>query len=42
MNLDVLAQDGLSASEAPFEPDTICDLIAEHVSHDLQQFYFRQ
>lgn len=23
-------------------PDTICGLIAEHVSHDLQQFYLRQ
>ena len=51
MNLDVLAHEGVSASEAPFEvverkgrghPDTICDLIAEHVSKDLEQFYLRQ
>ena len=38
-------------SEAPFEvverkgrghPDTICDLLAEQVSHDLAQFYQRR
>ena len=51
MNLEVLAYDGVSASEAPFEaverkgrghPDTICDLIAEQASSDLRQFYVKQ
>ena len=51
MNFDVLAHEGLAADEAPFEaverkgrghPDTICDLVAEHVSRDLQQFYLRE
>jgi S-adenosylmethionine synthetase len=51
MNLDVTAHEGLTASEASFEvverkgrghPDTICDLIAEHVSGDLERFYLKE
>ena len=51
MTLAILAHDSLAATEAPFEaverkgrghPDTICDLLAEHVSRDLEQFYLRQ
>ena len=51
MNLDVLAHDHVTASEVPFEaverkgrghPDTICDLIPDNVSRELQQFYLRE
>jgi S-adenosylmethionine synthetase len=51
MNLDVLAHEGVTASEAPFEaverkgrghPDTICDLLAEQVSKTLERFYLRE
>ena len=51
MDFDVFAHEGLAADEASFEvverkgrghPDTICDLVAEHVSYDLHQFYVRE
>lgn len=51
MNLTVITHEGLAMSKTPFEvverkglghPDTVCDLLAEHISYDLGQFYLRQ
>lgn len=51
MKLEITAHEGLAASESPFEaverkgrghPDTICDLLAEHVSRDLERFYLKE
>lgn len=51
MNFEILTQHSSGMNDAPFEvverkgrghPDTICDLLAERISHDLAQYYQKE